>query len=162
MKKRSVWTVAGILAALLLTQGCATKENLYFWGDYSETLYQCKKKPCETSFAEHKESLEKIIEQSNRKRRRVPPGIYAEMGYLFFNENRFTDAVRFFTLEKETYPESEPFMNRLILSAQSFKGEGVASRADGAVAPIGKDASRKAPQEPAEENTDESSSSSQE
>jgi hypothetical protein len=87
---------------------------MYYWGDYSESLYQTKKHPSEESLAEHEAVLEKIIETSKEKNCRIPPGVYAELGYIRAMRNDSKRAVELFTLEKQTYPEAALFMDRLI------------------------------------------------
>jgi hypothetical protein len=65
----------------------------------------------------HKQELEKIITESEKIKRAVPPGIYAELGYINLKANNTNEAVRLFQKESEIYPESKYFMDRLIKKA---------------------------------------------
>lgn len=87
---------------------------MYYWGNYSESLYQTKKHPSPETLAEHMAVLERIVETSNEKNCRMPPGVYAELGYLYALRNDHKRAIELFTMEKQTYPEATVFMDRLI------------------------------------------------
>lgn len=97
------------LFGLLLT-GCATAPVEYYYGAYSKTLYHSRKYNTEEALDRHKKTLEEIIEKSERKGIRVPPGIYAEYGYLLALSSS-PEADRFFSLEVATYPESLRFVS---------------------------------------------------
>lgn len=105
--------------------GCATSNDMYYWGDYSDSLYDYKKDPGVESLAEHKEVLENIIEESNERNLRIPPGVCAELGYIYTAQNNTTEAIRLFRMEKQIYPESTILMDRLISQTQTRIPEGV-------------------------------------
>ena len=107
-----------ILAVVLLLASCVPK-RMYYWGDYSTTLYHSKKVPCEENLLKHKQALENIIQQSEQQNLRVPPGVYAELGYIYFRQNVTDTAIKYFRLEVQTYPESKIFMERLVQAAQA-------------------------------------------
>jgi len=95
--------------------GCATNnQRLYDYGDYSSTLYSLSKNQNEETLAEHKSALEQIITSSKEHTRKVPPGIYAELGYIYQKENNKKEAVKLYKLESDLYPESQYLMARLI------------------------------------------------
>jgi hypothetical protein len=104
------------LLAILLS-GCAP-QRMYDWGDYSSTLYQSKKHPSSEADRNHLQSLEKIIEESKKTNLRIPPGVYAELGYIYFRQNKKDLAISNFKMEKELYPESTLLMDRLESSAR--------------------------------------------
>jgi len=110
-----------ILAAILmlaLAAGCAPKSNaLYYYGDYYETYYASVKNPCEQTQAKHIETLDKIIDESAKENKTVPPGIYAEYGYYKLKAGQKADAVAYFQKEEELYPESKVLMDKLISMA---------------------------------------------
>jgi hypothetical protein len=58
--------------------------------------------------------LEKIIVDSEEKKQRVAPGIYAEYAQLLYETNKLSDAKKYFLLEKQTYPESSIFIDRVL------------------------------------------------
>ena len=104
----------GLIAiSALFLLGCATPEKMYYWGDYSNTLYQSKKHPSEQAGLSHQQALENIIVESGKRNLRIPPGVYAELGYIYFRQNKKDLAIQNFKLEKQLYPESAILMERL-------------------------------------------------
>jgi hypothetical protein len=106
------------LMTLLFFFGCSAKKQMYYWGDYSDSLYHSKKEPGVESLAKHKEVLENIVDESKSRNLRIPPGICAELGYLYAANNNTKKAVELFQMEKQTYPESTILMDRLIMQAE--------------------------------------------
>lgn len=107
-----------IVVLAILLSGCAGQQRMYYWGDYSETLYQSKKNPSDQSVLKHQQSLEKILEESQKNNLRVPPGVYAELGYIYFRQNKKDLAIQNFKMEKALYPESALLMDRLERAAK--------------------------------------------
>jgi hypothetical protein len=105
-------TCIGLLSLAFLV-GCATDKNTYYWGDYSETLYDFKKNPDEKTAKAHKDQLLLIITESPKKEKRVPPGVYAEYGYLLVKDGKETDGMEMFDKELTLYPESAVFIQRI-------------------------------------------------
>lgn len=113
MKKVNILIV--LVAVALLSFGCATGQKpIYSWGGYSSTLYAYKKAPSEETMKAHKEALLSIMDESKKENLRVPPGVYCEYGYILLKEGKKDEAMRFLNLERETYPESAVFIERLI------------------------------------------------
>ena len=101
------------ILCLAFLAGCATNQPVnYYYGNYSKALYLTKKDETPKSLAKYKAMLEEIIEVSQKKDYRVPPGIYCEYGYLLAKEGD-PSADRYFELELQTYPESEQFVSFL-------------------------------------------------
>ena len=101
--------------AVLLATGCASgPKPMYDYGEYSESFYAMKRDAGEISEGEWKFALEDVIQRSGNQGLRVPPGIYANLGYLHLKLNDTTKAISYFELEKSVYPESVIFMNNLI------------------------------------------------
>lgn len=116
---------AGVLAAAVLLQllvtGCASKPSLYYFGDYSTTLYAWEKNRDQGSLDDHKAVLEDIIKQSEERGLPVPPGIRAELGYLYLKVGEREAASALFTAEAEQYPESAVLMERLSAAAEESR-----------------------------------------
>ena len=111
MKIKSI----AISIIILFLFSCATgPKSLYYYGKYSHTLYEYKKSLSVEQLQIHIDELHKIITTSNKKQLRVPPGIYAELGYYYAQKENFDNAIKYYTLESETYPESAQFMSTLI------------------------------------------------
>jgi len=104
--------LAALVVLAVVLVGCAP-QRMYYWGDYSDTLYQSKKHPSDQSTLNHQQALEKILEESRKNNLRVPPGVYAELGYIYFRQNKKDLAIHNFKMEKALYPESALLMNRL-------------------------------------------------
>ncbi len=107
----------------LIISGCSTKKPMYEYANYSETYYQLKQNGDAESTAKWKTSLEESIEKSNARAIRVPPGIYANLGYLYLKVNDTEKAISYFNAEKDLYPESRVFMENLIKKAELMQEE---------------------------------------
>jgi len=104
-----------ILGAIFLLSGCANN-TMYYWGNYSNSLYQYKKNLTQESLDRHISELLEIVRKSNARNLRVPPGVYAELGFIYTEKGDNVEAIKYFELEKNTYPESAKFMDSLIKS----------------------------------------------
>lgn len=95
---------AGLLSA------CA-ESSLYSWNGYSHELLAYYKSPGETQkFAEKlREDIEKAEEKDQ-----VPPGLYAEYGYAMLELGEADTAVRYFSKERDKWPESAYLMNTVM------------------------------------------------
>lgn len=104
-----------LCAFAALSVGCAQKgKPMYNWCNYSDSLYTCKKNEGLETLAQHQAVLERIITESNERSMKVPPGVCAELGYVYAAQNRSQEAIGLFQQEKQTYPESALLMDRLI------------------------------------------------
>ena len=100
--------------------GCAP-QTMYYWGDYSNSLYKYKKDFTPEMLEKHKTELLDIISKSGKKGLRVPPGINAELGYIFMLQGQNDQAIVYLKQEKVTYPESTKFIDDLLRNVN--KGE---------------------------------------
>lgn len=105
------------IVVILIFTGCQQQVQapLYIWNNYvhSSTDYGMKGHEKEV-LEKHIVELEKIISDSKEKKQRVAPGIYAEYAQLLYESNKPSEAKKYFFLEKETYPESSIFIDRVI------------------------------------------------
>ena len=114
-----------LLPAVVLA-GCATgPKPIYEWGSYQPALLEYTKEANAAEF--EKELLETIAK--GEKKGTVPPGVYAELGYLLMSNQRAGEAIGWFEKEKQAFPESAVLMNKMIAGAAdaSAKGEADAS-----------------------------------
>lgn len=102
--------------------GCMP-QRMYHYGNYSQTLYSYEKNQNEEALINHKQELEKIISESTVKNLPVPPGIYAELGYINLKANNSKEAIRLFQIESQLYPESKHLMDRLIQSSKAKESD---------------------------------------
>ena len=106
-----------IAAAALVLTACATApQSKYDWGTYEQSLYQYYKTPAEMSALIA--SMDTTIVNAEKASRVVPPGLYAEYGYLLLQQGKTQDAIAFFGKEKAKWPESATLMNRMIRMAE--------------------------------------------
>ncbi|MDP1675412.1 MAG: DUF4810 domain-containing protein [Bacteroidota bacterium] len=114
--------ISSVIVAIIVLQfiGCAP-ETQFYWGNYSKTLYAYKKSPDDKTLAVHKNSLNDIITVSTKKHATVPPGVYAELGYILLKENKEKESFECFDKEIKLYPESIEFIGKL--KAEFHSGE---------------------------------------
>lgn len=125
--RRGIGQLTLLLAAALLTGGCAQKsQSLYNYGTYSERYYAYKKDATDESMFALQQSIEKAIENAGDSRSgRVPPGMYANLGYLYLKSGNGKEAITNFEREKAIYPESAHFMERMIRKVEAAEGKEV-------------------------------------
>lgn len=107
--------IIAVAAALVVLSGCASQvtEAGYYWGNYANTLYVYAKEPSDETLAKHVEELNKIVAESKDRELKVPPGIYAELGYIQAKAGDDAAALAHYEAEMSLYPESRVFLERL-------------------------------------------------
>jgi len=106
------WYMA--LLPAMLAAGCAGPGTMYEWGNYQPALLDNTKSDDNEKF---EEKLRETIEKGEEKDA-VPPGVYAELGYVLLNSQRPAEAITYFEKEKSRFPESTVLMDKMIASAQ--------------------------------------------
>lgn len=106
------------LPILLLTSvgltGCVAPTK-YDWGSYESSLYSYYKDPAK--IADLSKSLADTINTAEKTNKPVPPGVYAEYGFILHQQGKSSEAVPFFEKEKSKWPESSAFMDSMIQMA---------------------------------------------
>jgi hypothetical protein len=111
------------VAALLFFAGCTTQPPLYNYEDYSSSYYDSVKQPGDEAALKLQQSMEQAIEAAGESRSgRVPPGMYANLGYIYLKGGASAKAIEMFNREKETYPEATQFMDRVIQKVELAEG----------------------------------------
>ncbi len=105
-------SLAVIIVSAIITLGCAAPK-MYYWEDYSKSLYNYKKTPSDETMARHKQGLLKIIEVSQQNNMRVPPGVCCEYAYILMKDGKNEEALKYLIMEEQSYPESAPFIKLL-------------------------------------------------
>lgn len=118
MKIKLNTTQLAFLLAVLLS-GCAAP-GLYQWGNYDQLLYQSYKNP-EAVLALRK-GLEAQVLQLESTKQKVPPGVYAEIGTLYFQSGDRVNAVIYYNKERSAWPESKGLMDVLITNTDKKPG----------------------------------------
>ncbi|WP_329904535.1 DUF4810 domain-containing protein [Porphyromonas pogonae] len=111
---KNIYWAATLLALCLGLWGCGTGRELYSWYNYENASYAFSKKHTEKDEAELIKAYEKIIDNQSGMRQTVPPGVYAEYGYLLAKSGKVTEGVDLMQKEIDTYPESRVFIDRII------------------------------------------------
>ncbi|MDD2897342.1 MAG: DUF4810 domain-containing protein [Desulfuromonadaceae bacterium] len=122
MKIMNAWM---LIFSILLITGCAPSSR-YVWENYDQKLYDHYKNPAEADlFAE---GLKNTIEEGD-KSGKVPPGIYAEYGFVLYERGKIQESLIYFQKEHDKWPESRILMSKMVANAQkqSNKIEGASS-----------------------------------
>lgn len=115
MKKTAVIV---LLCSIVALTGCASQQK-YYWGNYESSLYQHYRNPGDVE--DYSENLAGIIENGEQKGKKIPPGIYAEYGYILLVQGKNKEALAFFEREKQEWPESTYLMDSMIKNASAEK-----------------------------------------
>ncbi len=99
-----------VLSAVQFLSGCAPKE-LFYWGNYENSLYE---RYMENNSEQASIFLQQTIDNAVKENQRVPPGLYADYGFILYQRGDKHGAISFFEKEKTLYPESEALMTKLI------------------------------------------------
>lgn len=104
-----------VLFLLFSLIGCGAHTR-YEWSGYDNMLYRHYKDPSnKDSFIKE---LKNIIDCSEPAGK-VPPGIYAEYGYVMYEQGNNQQAVMYFQKEADKWPESRFFMTKLIANVNN-------------------------------------------
>lgn len=106
--------LAVIFMFALLVVSCASTKKLYSWYDYQEDYYHYLKNADGESYDKLIATYDKIIAEQKETRGVVPPGIYADYGYLLMEKGKTAEAKAMFAKEIELYPESEVFIGSIL------------------------------------------------
>jgi len=106
------------LAGCLLLTGCASN-SLYQWGGYEEQLYAAYKDPTKVETLRLK--LESLLQEAQQSGRRAAPGLYAELGTLYLQAGNRPQAIRYYELERRTWPESTLLMTAMIQNLERLE-----------------------------------------
>jgi hypothetical protein len=97
-----------------LVSSCSTQQVLYNWGSYDDAVYNYIKAGDQAS----KEALiavyDNLINNPSGGRKVVPPGVYADYGYLLIKSGENKKGKEFLEMEINLYPESKPFIERIL------------------------------------------------
>ncbi len=120
---KNLFNLAVLSAALFLTACSTGTHGLYQWGSYEDQVYAMYTTESKTSPQEQLAKLEADGEKARASNRTPPPGYYAHLGYLYFETGNPERAVASFQTEKTLFPESRPYMDRLISRFKNKEGK---------------------------------------
>ena len=103
---------------VFLLSSCSKKATLYSWGkkkkSYHKSSYNHLKKNSAESLELLKISYEDIIQKQTGIRKTVPPGIYADYGFLLIQNDETEAGKKLLEKEISLYPESQIFILRIL------------------------------------------------
>ena len=108
---KRLFPLSVLLLAMITSVWCST----YNWGSYQQSLLSHFKKPDRDKLDNSFTKIVSSAESSNK----VPPGLYAETGFVKYEKGDYVSAIAYFRKEKELWPESQVFMDKMIRSAQN-------------------------------------------
>ena len=111
MKTINVWL---FILIILVTTGCAPTSR-YAWEDYDQKLYDHYKNPAE--YDQFVVALKSTIEKGAESDK-VPPGIFAEYGFVLYEKGNFEESLIYFKKERDKWPESRILMTKMIDNAK--------------------------------------------
>jgi hypothetical protein len=103
-----------VMAVFLLMSGCTRKQPIYRWGVYEPLLYDMYAKPGKADPGTQVAKLSEDIERTKAEGKRVPPGVHAHLGYMYYLQGRPDDAQAEFETERELFPESSTFVDGIL------------------------------------------------
>lgn len=113
-----IWLLLGCLG---LTACVQAPKTMYSWGSYEDQIYSTYTDPDKIPVEKQIENMEASFQLTTASAALTPPGFRAHLGFLYFQAGKLDQAVRAFNGEKEAFPESTMFVDRMIARLQ-FKG----------------------------------------
>jgi len=114
------WHMLSLLSILLMA-GCATNNNIYYWGKYEQLIRDAYIKPGSADAATQIEKLNEDIQIAEAMGKRVAPGIYAHLGFLYALEGNDSQSIAAFKQEQALYPESNTLIEGMLNRARQSK-----------------------------------------
>jgi len=99
---------------VILLTACTIQKPLYSWGNYPSTSYNYLKNGDDESTQELIKSYQTIINEQKGSRGVVPPGIYADYGFILLKANKTAEGKAMLLQEIALYPESKVFIERIL------------------------------------------------
>ena len=116
------FVLSGFIAFIgVMFISCNTTKDLYSWYDYEDVTYQYSKKNTDELQVKVLEQYKKITDKQKGIRGVVPPGMYAEYGFLLCKTGKTAEGISFLKKEIELYPEAETYISRIIKQMEDEK-----------------------------------------
>lgn len=98
--------------------GCANRPTpLYYWGHYENLIYKMYNKPGDATPEVQVGLLKEDIQRSEANGKRVAPGLYAHLGFMYASQGNVQLAMEALNEEKNLYPESAVLIDGMISRA---------------------------------------------
>lgn len=106
------------LVSMVLMAGCASNKDIYYWGEYEQLIHDAYMRPGSADTATQIEKLTADIEKAAATGKKVPPGIYAHLGFLYAMEGKDSQSKAAFKQEQTLYPESNTLIEGMLNRAR--------------------------------------------
>ena len=103
-----------LMIPALMLASCTSKKPLYSWNGYDKTSYTYLKNNDEKATKALIKNYKTIIEKQKGSRHIVPPGVYADYGFVLLQAGKTKEGSDMLKKEIELYPESKVFIDRVI------------------------------------------------
>lgn len=113
--------LALVISGALVLGACATKPALYSWGPYENQVYAHFKNE---SPEEQILILERHAQETQASGKQLPPGYRAHLGLLYAKVGREGDFFAALEQEKTFFPESAPYVDRLLVTVKNKREVG--------------------------------------
>lgn len=114
MKRIMFIVIACALACALATSCSSGPKPMYSWYEYDSASYKYLKNNDQESLDNLVKAYDKIIAKQSGTRGVVPPGVYADYGFVLIQANKPAEGKKMLLKESELYPESSVFVNSVI------------------------------------------------
>ncbi len=111
------------VTAIMLASCQTANKPLYSWSKYESVSYAYLKSKNDKSTKALLEDYKKIVAKQTGSRKQVPPGVYADYGFLLIQNGRTAEGRAFLKKEIAIYPESKIFIDRILLMTEQEKDE---------------------------------------
>lgn len=116
------WILVPSWGVLLLT-GCATNQKeMYYWGEYEQLIRAAYVEPGSADPQTQIEKLSADIQKGESLGKKVAPGIYAHLGFLYAVQGKNSQSKASFLEEKSLYPESAVFIDGMLNRTKKREG----------------------------------------
>ncbi len=103
-----------LLLPIALLASCTATKPLYTWNKYDISSYNYLKNNDEKSTQELIKIYKAIIAKQKGSREVVPPGVYADYGFILLQLGKNDEGNAMLEKEIALYPESKIFIDRII------------------------------------------------
>jgi len=103
-----------LLLLLWVAAACTSTRGLYGWGAYDDSVHDVIVDEGSVDLDREIQRMVELVEKAVSLSRRVPPGLHAHLGYLYYLRGDVDSATAAFLSEKEIYPESTVFVDGLL------------------------------------------------
>lgn len=111
---RLKWFLVSVAAVTLLA-GCRSPD-IYYWGNYENVIYGMYAHPDKVPPDAQIQIMEKDEHKAVSANKPLPPGFHAHLGYAYFQVGKLDLARQEFEAEKQQFPESAVFVDRILVN----------------------------------------------